>query len=130
MLVGLICFILRLKFSPGIAVHLFQLIEVPANKYNRQKYSEKTVLVLYGGSKETHEAAFVVKAPGSVTEGSGVRYSYKNGVFTINWKVTPQRKIVKVGGLYVYLLGSYSSNIHVSMLTYTRPQRCLQLLGG
>ena len=82
-----------------------------AEIFNWEKYSSKTVLLVYGGAGETHETAFklstlsATNATATVTEGSGVQTQQRNGALILNWEVTPERKVVSVGEeLDVYLL--------------------------
>ena len=76
----------------------------------RKKYYQRTVLILYGASNETHEAAFLVSGSYEHMEGSEITSEFKNGMLVVNWAVTPSRKIIKIGPcLYVYLLGKSSS---------------------
>ena len=71
----------------------------------RKNYGGKTVLILYGGPGETHEAAFTNSHKATVTEGSGVQSQEKNGALVLNWAVTPVRKVVDIDeNLTVYLL--------------------------
>ncbi len=72
---------------------------------SRKNYGGKTVLILYGGPSETHEAAFTGAKRLTVTEGSGVKSQEKNGSLILNWAVTPARKVVNIDeSLTVYLL--------------------------
>ena len=73
---------------------------------SRKNYGGKTVLILYGGPGETHEAAFTGTKKSTVTEGSSVQSQEKNGSLLLNWAVTPARKVVNIDEiLTVYLLG-------------------------
>lgn len=72
----------------------------------RKRYDQKTVLILYGASNETHEAAFIVQGSYKHMEGPEMTSKSKNGITVVNWAVTPNRRIIKIGvDLYVYLLG-------------------------
>ena len=74
--------------------------------YERQSYGSKTVLILYGGANETHEAAFTTSSNASIVEGGGVEIQSSSGSLILNWAVTPTRKVVLIGqDLLVYLLG-------------------------
>lgn len=73
---------------------------------NRKSYGSKTVLILYGGANETHEAAFTTSSSASTVEGNGVETQSSSGSLILNWAVTPARKVVQIGqDLLVYLLG-------------------------
>ena len=66
----------------------------------------KTVLILYGGFNESHEAAFTDCSRFDVIEGSGVKSTTQNGTLVINWEVSPSRRILQFdNGLLVYLIG-------------------------
>lgn len=74
--------------------------------HDRKSYGSKTVLVLYGGANETHEAAFATSSKASIVEGSGVESQSSSESLILNWAVTPARKVVQIGqDLLVYLLG-------------------------
>lgn len=81
------------------------LLYSSAEIFTWKSYGNKKVLILYGGPKETHEAAFVTNEKASLIEGSGVQMQTKKGSLVINWPVTPTRKVVQIGeDLTVYLL--------------------------
>lgn len=70
-----------------------------------ESYSNSTVLVLYGGEGETHEAAFTTSSGANLTSGSDVTIQAVNGTVILNWDVSAEEKVVKIGnGLTVYLL--------------------------
>jgi hypothetical protein len=99
----------------------------------RKKYSDKTVIIVYGGPKEQHELAVENAGTASVIEGSGVIQAQKSGYTIFNWVTSPDRKIVKVrGNVYIYMLGK---NLILNMrespriLIRFRPQFSIQLLG-
>ena len=76
--------------------------------HKRKSYGSKTVLILYGGANETHEAAFTTSSNTSIVEGVGVETQSGSGSLILNWAVTPARKVVLIGqGLLVYLLGMW-----------------------
>jgi len=77
---------------------------------SRKIYGGKTVLILYGGPGETHEAAFTGCKRSTVIEGYGVQSQEKNGSLVLNWAVTPARKIVNIDeNLTVYMLSMLHS---------------------
>ena len=76
--------------------------------HKRKSYGSKTVLILYGGANETHEAAFTTSSNASIVEGVGVETQSGSGSLILNWAVTPARKVVLIGqDLLVYLLGMW-----------------------
>ncbi|KAK3076391.1 hypothetical protein LTS18_013155, partial [Coniosporium uncinatum] len=82
------------------------LIYTSADIFTWHKYSDKTVLIVYGGPGEQHEMAF---ASDSATIESNAGYfttvTNANGMATIKWPVQSTGSTVKVGGsLYVYLV--------------------------
>jgi Beta-galactosidase, domain 2/Beta-galactosidase, domain 3/Beta-galactosidase jelly roll domain/Glycosyl hydrolases family 35 len=88
-------------YSVGGVNMLYSSAEI----FTWKKYASQTVLVLYGGLGETHEAAFVGQSKPKIVDGSGVTIDAKSGSSVLNWKVTPTRKVVKFpSGLVVYLL--------------------------
>ncbi|KAI9675235.1 MAG: hypothetical protein M1822_008972 [Bathelium mastoideum] len=65
----------------------------------------KTLLVLYGGADETHEAAFPTSLGSArVSEGSDVTTQQQGSYTILHWTVTPQRRVVQLGNLEVHLL--------------------------
>ena len=87
--------------SPSLPVMLTGLIA-----RNRKSYGSRTILILYGGANETHEAAFTTSSNASIVEGGGVETQSSSGSLILNWAVTPARKVVLIGQhLLVYLLG-------------------------
>ncbi|RYO74978.1 hypothetical protein DL766_009099 [Monosporascus sp. MC13-8B] len=83
------------------------LVYSTAEIFTWKKYSDKTVLVVYGGPDEHHELA--VEGRGSdddeVVEGSDVTVEQKDGYTILGWAVSSERKVVRVhGNFYVYLL--------------------------
>ena len=83
-----------------------RLLYSSAEIFTWKNYGGKTVLVLYGGPGETHEAAFTGAKKSTVTEGSGVQSQEKNGSLVVNWAVTSARKVVQIDeNLTLYILG-------------------------
>ncbi|KAJ5903857.1 hypothetical protein N7504_006240 [Penicillium tannophilum] len=63
------------------------------------------VLILYGGAGERHEFALARHLGNpTVTEGSGITIKQKGSTSVIQWEVKPDRRIVRIGDLEVYLL--------------------------
>ena len=92
------------------AVGAYNMLYSSAEIFTWKVSNNKTVLILYGGPNESHEAAFVGLKNGKVIEGTGVTTMSMNGTFILSWAVTPERKIVKFSsGLYVYLLDRYEA---------------------
>lgn len=70
-----------------------------------QRAGNKTLLVLYGGADETHEAAFPASLGiPKVSEGSDVTIQNQGANTILHWTVTPQRRVVQLGNLEVHLL--------------------------
>ena len=65
----------------------------------------RRVLILYGGADEAHEAAFLysIGTP-HITEGSGVTIAKKGMIWILNWQVTPNRRVLEIGDLTLYIL--------------------------
>lgn len=82
-----------------------------AEVFTWKQFSSNKVLVLYGGPGEHHE--FAVSGPGSmsVVEGSssGVTSQQMNNATVIGWDVSPERRIVQVNDLMIFLLGKFYS---------------------
>lgn len=81
------------------------LLYSSAEVFTWQKYSDNTILVLYGGEGETHEFA-VPSSQCSVTSGdaSTVAIEENGNHDVVQWKVTPQAKVVQCDTLTIHLL--------------------------
>ncbi|KAI9813151.1 MAG: hypothetical protein M1827_004373 [Pycnora praestabilis] len=81
------------------------LLYSSAEIFTWKSYGSKTVLILYGGPGEQHEAAFVSTGSASVIEGSGVTTAAINESIILNWQTTSNRKVVQIqNDLFVYIL--------------------------
>lgn len=86
------------------------LLYSSAEIFTWKKYTDKTVLVLYGGANEVHEAAIVGQSRLITIEGPDVKSAHRNGSLIINWSVSSQRTVLKVGSsLLIYLLDRASA---------------------
>ncbi|KAI4124293.1 MAG: hypothetical protein LQ338_004868 [Usnochroma carphineum] len=81
------------------------LLYTSAEIFTWKKFFDKTVLVLYGGANETHEAAFAGCSTFNLLEGGAVRSKVQDNALIINWDVDETRRVIKVGcNLFVYIL--------------------------
>ncbi|KAJ5706029.1 hypothetical protein N7536_001718 [Penicillium majusculum] len=63
------------------------------------------VLILYGGTGETHEFALSSHlGKPTVLEGEGIKIQQRGSARVVQWHVTPARGIIRVADLEVYLL--------------------------
>ncbi|KAJ5951939.1 uncharacterized protein N7479_010352 [Penicillium vulpinum] len=63
------------------------------------------VLILYGGAGETHEFALPSQlGKPTVVEGAGIEIKQCRSTWAVKWHVTPDRRIIRVADLEVYLL--------------------------
>lgn len=81
-----------------------------AEIFTWKNFDNNTVLVVYGGSGEHHEIEIQVPgnvATATVVEGlsSSVRMQTTSSSLLLNWSVSSERRIVRVGSVDVYLLG-------------------------
>ena len=105
-------------------LHLFGT-RATTERVSRKQYKNQTVLVLYGGPNETHEAAFVGQTKPTLVEGTGVTFDIKDDALVANWAVTPKRKVLRFSsGLRVYLLGTISV-VSISQVILTNLSRPL-----
>ncbi|KUL82910.1 hypothetical protein ZTR_10382 [Talaromyces verruculosus] len=66
---------------------------------------QKRTAVLYGGEGELHEIALLANlGRPSIIEGSGVTTRKQGSTWVLQWKVTPERQIVQIGSLELYLV--------------------------
>jgi hypothetical protein len=82
-----------------------KLLYSSAEIFTWKKYDDKTVLILYGGPGETHEAAIISKSKLRVIAGPNVLSRSSDGVVVFNWKTSIDRTVLQIGDLQVYLLG-------------------------
>ncbi|KAL9089996.1 MAG: hypothetical protein Q9165_005525 [Trypethelium subeluteriae] len=85
------------------------LLYSSAEIFTWKKDASKTVLVVYGGPDEQHEVAVQNGGNATVIEGDGVTTQTANGSTILNWEVSPTRRVVQLGSLYVYILDRYSA---------------------
>ncbi|KAL9034838.1 MAG: hypothetical protein Q9214_006861, partial [Letrouitia sp. 1 TL-2023] len=71
-----------------------------ANIFYRKKFGSKTILVLYGGQNETHEAAILDGSEYSVLEGAAPQSQRINNSLVINWQVAFERKVLQVVNVF------------------------------
>ena len=106
-------------YSIGGATLVYSTAEI----FTWQKYSDRTVLVVYGGVGETHELVLAVTGL-QVLEGD-VKSISTRGYTLLNFQANSTRKVAKVGVgsnfIYVYMLGKYfqSLNMEEKRLTGT-----------
>ncbi|KAH8650698.1 beta-galactosidase [Ilyonectria robusta] len=87
-----------------------------AEIFTWKKFSKRTVLLVYGGPGELHEIAVnttpTVNNPKPV-EGKGVEIQALKGskdkAWVVQYVATPQRKVVQIGDLFIYLLDRNSA---------------------
>ncbi|THZ30687.1 putative beta-galactosidase [Aureobasidium pullulans] len=80
------------------------LLYSSAEIFTQKAYGDKQVLVVYSGANENHELAFTLSCSSEVIEGSGINIVKKKGTTIIGFKSSSERRIVKIGELYVYIL--------------------------
>jgi hypothetical protein len=109
------------------------LLYSTAEIFTWKKYGDKRVLIVYGGPNEEHELAVSNGGKADTIEGSDVKTATKNGATVLHYTTSPERRVVKLeNGLYVYLLGKFSTlrtTILIAMTNDHRPQLGVQLLG-
>ncbi|RYP61735.1 hypothetical protein DL770_009725 [Monosporascus sp. CRB-9-2] len=81
------------------------LIYSSAEIYTWKRSGNKSVLLLYGGERETHEFALSSELGKPSVEGNGVKITQKGSETIVQWTATPSRKVLHYGqSLDVYLL--------------------------
>ena len=86
------------------------LLYSTAEIFTWKKYSDRTVLLVYGGPNEHHELAFTACGTANVVEGSNLNIQAKNGNIIIAFDTDSQRRIVQLeNGVYVYILDRNSA---------------------
>lgn len=89
-----------------------KLIYSTAEIFTWKKFSNRTVLVVYGGEGETHELAIAdeVKwtSTGPPVQVKTVKKDDKKSFTVVQWKTNSERRIFKAGNLHIYILGRFS----------------------
>ncbi|CAC9893365.1 unnamed protein product [Aureobasidium pullulans] len=80
------------------------LLYSSAEIFTQKAYGDKQVLVVYSGANENHELAFTLSCSSEVIEGSGINIVKRKGITILGFKSSSERRIVKIGELYVYIL--------------------------
>ncbi|KAK3497574.1 beta-galactosidase precursor [Neurospora hispaniola] len=85
-----------------------KLIYSTAEIFTWKKFSNRTVLVVYGGEGETHELAIAdeVKwtSTGPPVQVKTVKKDDKKSFTVVQWKANSERRIFKAGNLHIYIL--------------------------
>ncbi|POR33267.1 Beta-galactosidase [Tolypocladium paradoxum] len=88
----------------------YSLLYSTAEIFTWKEFGDRTVLVMYGGPDETHEFAF--KGDGHVSRVEGDNYSMQtmdNLTVVVQWKTSPERQVVQIGDLAVYMVDRNSA---------------------
>lgn len=118
--------IMTTDFAAGDADIVYSTAEI----FTWQKYGDKTVLVLYAGPNETNEVAIRTACEVCILEGALDQSKADGGVQLIQWKTQPERTVVSIGNVDIYLMGALLPNsTHDHRLTGDRSLHGLQLLG-
>ncbi|KER00795.1 glycoside hydrolase family 35 protein [Aureobasidium subglaciale EXF-2481] len=80
------------------------LLYSSAEIFTQKSYGDKQVLIVYAGPNENHELALTLSCSSEVIEGSGVNIVKKKGTTILGFKSSSERRIVKIGDLYIYIL--------------------------
>jgi hypothetical protein len=110
-------------------VGAFELLYSTAEVFTWKKFGDKTVLVLYGGPDELHEAAVKKASNWQILEGEGVEFKKKSNVGVFQWKTSTKRRVIQTSSLIIYLLGKFLL-LTLNSLTSRRPKFRIQLLGS
>ncbi|KAF2676592.1 glycoside hydrolase family 35 protein [Lentithecium fluviatile CBS 122367] len=83
----------------------FNVLYSTAEVFTWKKYGNRTILVIYGGTDETHELAVSKTSGATAVEGSGMKFSNRNGNTILNWKTASSRRVVRIGSdLFIVVL--------------------------
>lgn len=90
----------------------YSLLYSTAEVFTWKTFHDKTVLILYGGPSERHEVAVKGKAFKDFKKVDGeakinIDKKRHSGAVVFQWETSPTRQIVKMGDLYIYLLGEW-----------------------
>ncbi|KAF2128763.1 glycoside hydrolase family 35 protein [Dothidotthia symphoricarpi CBS 119687] len=88
----------------------FNLLYSTAEIFTWKQYGMRRVLVVHGGPNEVHELAVSKTSEATSVEGSGVKFSNRNGHTILNWQSAPSRRVVRIGkDLYIVILDRNSA---------------------
>ncbi|KAF1843596.1 glycoside hydrolase family 35 protein [Cucurbitaria berberidis CBS 394.84] len=88
----------------------FNLLYSTADIFTWKKYGTRSILVVYGGPNELHELAISKTSGATAVEGSGVKFSNRNGVTILSWNTAPKRRVIRIGSdLYIVILDRNSA---------------------
>ncbi|KAF2193808.1 glycoside hydrolase family 35 protein [Zopfia rhizophila CBS 207.26] len=103
----------KLRLQTNYDVGGFNVLYSSAEIFTWKKYGSRTVVVVYGGPNELHELAVSNTSGGTAVEGSGVKFSNRNGNTILNWETGSTRRVVRVGqDLYIVILDRNSVYSH------------------
>jgi Beta-galactosidase, domain 2 len=83
----------------------YKLLYSTAEVFTWKTFSDKTVLILYGGSNEMHEVSIIGAANMTIREGEALSMHKTPGGITFQWETSPDRQVMQYGNLFIYLLG-------------------------
>lgn len=92
-------------YSVGNDTLLYSTAEI----FTWKKFTDKTVVVIYGGPGELHELAILTSTFAKTVEGSGVNAKTAGGTTILNWQTSATRRVVQVGDLFIYILDRNSA---------------------
>lgn len=78
-----------------------------AEVFTWKQYGDKTVLLVYGDTGETHEMAFNTTSEPVVVEGERVKTKFMQGNWVVQCITDSTRKVVKMGSFTVYILSKF-----------------------
>ncbi|KAJ4357598.1 uncharacterized protein N0V89_002174 [Didymosphaeria variabile] len=88
----------------------YNLLYSSAEVFTWKKHGSRTTLVVYGGPNEHHELAVSKTSGATSVEGSGIKFSNRNGNTILNWESSPNRRTVRIStDLYIIVLDRNSA---------------------
>ncbi|CZR62889.1 related to beta-galactosidase [Phialocephala subalpina] len=85
------------------------LIYSTAEIFTWKEYESMTVLIVYGGPRETHEIAISTHLTSNQLEGPKIGTASGNGSLILNWETSTTRRVIQVGDIFVYILDRNSA---------------------
>ncbi|KAK1779963.1 glycoside hydrolase superfamily [Copromyces sp. CBS 386.78] len=90
-----------------------KLVYSTAEIFTWQKFSDRTVLFVYGGEGETHELAIADevkwKSTGPPVQVKTIKKDANKSFTAVQWKTNSERRILKAGNLHIYILDRNSA---------------------
>lgn len=84
-----------------------RLLYSTAEILTHQRFGNTTVLLVYSGPDETNELAVHINNTSPVEADESVTVNQSGGLVTMAWSTNSTRRIIRLGGFHIYILGQH-----------------------